>query len=666
VTGSDGVAASVDQQDDARQIGGRLEPVRNRTAVWGLLAGLVPFAVAFAVYLFVFLEIRPSVTGDEPHYLLTAESIAYDLDVDLRNDYASEDRLTKILDRAFFPLEPHAAVYKRSGELRPIRGVGLPTVLAPAIGVGGLTGARLVMVLIAALLADQLYRLLRDLRFRRRYRVAAWAATVFCLPVVLFTSQVYPELAGALLIVTALRVMIVGASNPAALVLGSTAAAALVWLHVRYLPLAVFTLVGLVLAACLQGWRPEIKGPAIKRTVRAAGAIVVRCAGALVQGWRTITLPTLAPFGVVFGLLLLAYDRWYGSPDLHASYTAYGGPEVGTGHWDFWYQYALRDILDPVVGWIPFAPVHWLGFAGLGAVVVTFGWPAAGCIAAAAGYELLISSVGTGVGFGLPARYPMIVVPLIAVPLAVVIQKIRVARLVFVPLLAVSLIFAVAAARNFGGLYPSDIQRIVGMRSTAPAFPELEATVQAPVSFTLPPDAPPAPETGKLEGAEVIGRMRRDKPGFLRFGPYVGLKPGAYLATFSLAAAGVGPEEPVAILQILSGSTVLASKVLTGRQLPPLRDRNDIDLSFATPGGYVETRVYYRGRGTLRAGPISVQPIAVPQPVTHFRDWPLAFLWVGGTVLVGWLFVQVITLNRQRVRSSETSSEHSAGSGSPS
>ena len=34
--------------------------------------------------------------------------------------------------------------------------------------------------------------------------------------------------------------------------------------------------------------------------------------------------------------------------------------------WDFWYDFALRDILDPIVGWIPFAPVHWLGFAALG------------------------------------------------------------------------------------------------------------------------------------------------------------------------------------------------------------------------------------------------------------------------------------------------------------
>lgn len=642
------MTASVEQQRQITRIE-ELRTTRDRGLLWGLVAGLIPFAVAFAVYLFVFLEIKPGATGDEPHYLITAESIAFDLDVDLRNDYASAERVLRMVN--VFPLGPDAFVYKDSGELRPFRGVGLPAVVAPGAALGGLTGARLVMVLIAALLADQLYRLLRDLRLRRRYRILAWGAAMFCLPVVVFSFQIYPELAGALLVVVGGRVIVAGASKPAALALGSSAAAALLWLHVRYLPLSLGILFGLVLAACVNGWAPDSRDRGLRRTVQAARALVVRCGVVLTKRWRTTTLPVLVPYAVVFGLLLVAFYHWYGSPDLNASYAKYGNPEVGKGHWDFWYQFALRDILDPVVGWIPFAPVHWLGFAGLGALVVWFGWPAAGGIAVAAGYELAISSVGTGVGFGLPARYPMIVVPLIAVPLAVVIQRIRVALVIFVPLLAVSVIFAVAAVRNFALLYPGDVQRIVGLRSTAPAFPSLSG-VQAPVSFTLAPNAPPAPLTGKIEGDEIVAKQGRDKPGFVRFGPYVGLKGGAYLATYSLAAEGVRPNEPVAILHVVGANdTIFASKVVTGRQAPPLRTLNDVDLPFATPGGhFVETRLYYRGRGTLRAGPINVQPIAAPQPVSHFHDWPLAFLWVAGTVLVGWLFAQVMLLSRQRGR----------------
>jgi hypothetical protein len=615
--------------------------------------------VAFAVYLYVFLYIRPDTTGDEPHYLITAESIAYDRDVDLRNDYASADRVRRMVN--VFPLGPDAFVYKDSGELRPFRGVGLPAALAPGVALGGLTGGRVVMILIAALMADQLYRLLRDLRLRRRYRVPAWAAAVFCLPVLVFTSQIYPELAGALLVVVALRVMIVGASSVAALALGSAAAAALAWLHVRYFPISVGVLFGLVLAACVHGWAPRSPARGLKGTAQAGRELVFRCATVLVKRWRRTTLPVLAPYAIVFGLLLAAFQRWYGSPDLHASYKAYGSPEVGTGHWDFWYQFALRDILDPVVGWIPFAPVHWLGFAALGCLVVRFGWPAAGCIAVAAGYELFISSVGTGVGFGLPARYPMIVVPLIAVPVAVGIQQLRIARVLFVPLLAVSIVFAVAAVRNFGGLYPGGVQAIFGMRSTAPAFPQL-APISAAVSFSFAPDAPPAPQTGKLEGAQIVGRAGRNKPGFLRYGPYVWLKGGAYLATFSLGAEGVGPEEPAAILEVGTPTALFATKAVTGRELPPSR-LSGINLAFATPGGPIETRVYYRGRGTVRVGTIGVQPIAVPHAASHFPHWPLAFLWVGGTFLVGWLFVQVMTLTRKRVPWNAENPEHSVGRG---
>ena len=642
-----GAAGGVEEQRKTVRVAG-FWTARDRTPLLALVAGLIPFAVAFAVYLLVFLEMRPASTGDEPHYLLTAGSIAYDLDVDLTNDYASRDRVLSV--NKVFPLDHHAFVFKESGELRPIRGVGLPAVLAPAVALGGLTGARLVMLLLAALLADQLYRLLRDLRLPRLYRVLAWGAALFCLPVVVFSSQIYAELPGALLVVVALRVMVVGPSRAAALALGSCAAAALVWLHVRYLPLSVSILFGLAIAACLHGWSPSSRNLGLKGTVEAAGAALVRCGVVLMKRWRTVTLPVLAPYAIGIGLLAAAYEHWYGSPNLQVSYSQFGSPAIGTGHWDFWYQFALRDILDPIVGWIPFAPVHWLGFAALGCLVVRFGWPAAGCIAAVAGYELVIASVGGGPGGVLPARYPMIVVPLIAVPLAVAIQNVRAARVIFVPLLAVSLIFAVAAARDYVRLYPAEVQRVFGMRSTAPAFPVLN-DLQYPVSFTLAPGDPPAPQTGKLERGQLVGRAGRDQPGFLRYGPYVELKSGAYQATFSLAARGVGPNEPVAEIQVVGAptQTILARRTVTGRELRRRR-LSGIDLSFVNPGGHlIETRVLYLGRGTLRAGPIQVQqPITAFQPTTHFRDWPLAFLWVAGTILVGWLFVQVMTPSRKR------------------
>jgi hypothetical protein len=361
-----------------------------------------------------------------------------------------------------------------------------------------------------------------------------------------------------------------------------------------------------------------------------------------------VTLPVLLPFVIGLASLAAAFQYWYGSFDPQSTYRGFNADAgtVGSGGWDFWYEFVLRDFLDPVVGWIPFAPVHWLGLAALGCLVLWFRWAAAACIGVAAAYVLFVSSFGPNVGWGLPARYELIVIPLIAVPLAVAIQEVRAARLVFVPLLALSLVFAVAAVRDYPWLYPIDgTQHIVGLRSSATAYPRTVAP-QPPGPLTLAPDAWPPPQTGKVERGEVVARAGRDQPGFLRYGPYASLQEGAYQATYYLAARGVGPEVPVAGIEVTAGGgkAVFARKIVTAGQLHARR-LSGIDLSFATPGGNaIETRVFYLGRGTVRVGPINVQPITARTATAHFQDWPLSFLWVGGTVLIGWLFVQVMRL----------------------
>ena len=447
---------------------------RERVSLWAVARQLAPFGLAFAVYLAAFLVMRPATAGDEPHYLLVAESIAYDGDVEVANDYANRERTLRVVDQ--FPLSTQfqAAVYTKSGDLRPLHGVGLSAVLAPAVALGGLTGARIVMVLLAALLADQLFRLLRDLGFRQRYRILAWIAAAFSLPVLTFSNQIYPELPGALLVVVSLRIMFVGASSPAALALGSTAAAALVWLHVRYIPVSVGVFFGLALSAFAdrgQGTRSSRALGLVDR-IRAGGASVGRYAAVARKRWRMALPALVVPYALGLGLLAVAFRHWYGSPDPRAPYLGFGYSTVGSGGSNFVWQYVLTDLLNPMAGWIPYAPVHLLGLAALGCLVVMFRWPAAACIAVAAGHELILASAGPLIGWGFPARYPLIVIPLIAIPIALVIQELRVARVVFYPLLAASLILTAAATQDYKRLYPvGDKPRLFGIRSAAAAFP---------------------------------------------------------------------------------------------------------------------------------------------------------------------------------------------------
>ena len=621
--------------------------------MWRVLGWIAPLVLAFAAYLTVQLTADPGTTGDEPHYLLVAESIAFDGDVDMRNDYASRERTLRVVN--VFPLDYNvqAAVYKESGELRPLHGVGLSALLAPAVGLWGLTGARVVMVLIAALLAHQLYLLLADLGLRRRYRIGAWVAVAFCMPVLPFVSQIYPELPGALLVVVVLRIILRGTPSPWALAFGSLASAALFWLHVRYLPISFALLAGLAYAATSDG-REGRAGPSragLRERVRSMGSDLRRRLLVARRRWRTTTLPILVPYALVFASFVALFQHWYGSPDPRTPYYAYSTTTLGGGGLQAVYDYTLHDLFNPLVGWIPFAPVHWLGLAALGCVVVWFGWPAAAVIAVAAAYELSLASSAPVGGWGLPARYLLIVIPLVAVPIAVAIQQIRLARFVFVPLLAGSLILAVAAVRDFSGLYPAgERQTILGLRSIAPAFP-VTLPPRPLTDFTLSPGQHP-PQTGRVQGPAVVAREGRDKRGFMLWGPFAPLKTGAYEATFSLSAAGVGPDAQVAVIEAIGGNDVVfAREIVSPKQLLPRR-LTEIDLTFATPGDFpVQTRLFYLGQGTVRAGPVQVRRIdpggGQPAPA-HLRQWPLAFLWVGGTVLIGALFVQVMGPRRRR------------------
>lgn len=68
-------------------------------------------------------------TGDEPHYVAIAHSIAFDRDLDLANNYNDVDWIV-----GGVPPEAHAMA-GRDGKLRPVHDVGMPLLFAPYVGV---------------------------------------------------------------------------------------------------------------------------------------------------------------------------------------------------------------------------------------------------------------------------------------------------------------------------------------------------------------------------------------------------------------------------------------------------------------------------------------------------------------------------------------------------
>src|ERR687893_887156 len=82
--------------------------------------------------------------GDEPHYLLTAESIVSDGDLDLRDEYATRAY------RNWYPyvLERHGRLTNR--QANDPHGAGFPLFIAPAYALGGPLAVQLLMAATAA------------------------------------------------------------------------------------------------------------------------------------------------------------------------------------------------------------------------------------------------------------------------------------------------------------------------------------------------------------------------------------------------------------------------------------------------------------------------------------------------------------------------------------
>ncbi len=190
--------------------------------------------------------------GDEPHYLMVADSLLRDGDVAVEKDF-EEGRY-----RAFHPepLEPHYRVRGREGVIYSLHAVGLSLLLLPAYALGGYAGASFFMALLGVLVAWETRGLLRDVLVGpaaggraevRQARPAADAvAWVIALspPLLHFAGLVFTEVAAALMVVIVLRHARGLREKPWGVALGLGAAASfLPWLNVRYVPVAGVLLV---------------------------------------------------------------------------------------------------------------------------------------------------------------------------------------------------------------------------------------------------------------------------------------------------------------------------------------------------------------------------------------------------------------------------------------
>ena len=190
-----------------------------------------------------------SITGDEPFYLITTQSLLQDGDLDLRNQYATRSYESFFDDRDGLWTQ---SVPLADGRVLSPHNVGLSLLLLlPGFAIDGLVGVQVQLVLIAALTWALAYVLALRLSGARPWLV--WLATLavaLSATAFIYSSEVYPELPAGLALVGELLVATgrerLSPTPVRALML---LLSALPWLGAKYAPLSALVALYVLLRA---------------------------------------------------------------------------------------------------------------------------------------------------------------------------------------------------------------------------------------------------------------------------------------------------------------------------------------------------------------------------------------------------------------------------------
>jgi hypothetical protein len=337
--------------------------------------GLFLLALAFILALGLRYVRATPATGDEVEYLLLAQSLWREHDLDLADNFARGDHLEYTHDLREMPY----GTWRADGRPVSTHSVGLPLALAPVYAAGGRAGCVAVLALCAAAAAALVRRHAAQLAADDEAGLLAFAL-VAGPPLFFYGFHVYTEAPSALLAFAAF-VLLRREGGAARAVVAAVAVSALGWLHVKMIP-----------AAIVLGFFGVLRQRGASRV--AFAAVVGLCAAAYgIHHYAVFGDPSpLSLYGSKVPRKVQRSSPWLGLPGL---------------------------MLDGAFGLLPVAPGFVLGLAGLGTFARRLGRDGAWGLALLAALLLPVLFWRTWWGgFCPPARFLVPMAPFLAVAAA--------------------------------------------------------------------------------------------------------------------------------------------------------------------------------------------------------------------------------------------------------
>ncbi len=220
-----------------------MAPLRNHPVSWPVLLGLLVAAAYLLLLPFIARTWRA--TGDEPHYLLAAHSLAVDHDLDLTNNYRQFDYLNFYFSRDITPQTRQ----NRAGQQILNHQLGLPALIAPAYAVAGRFGALTMQAVIGGALAALSFKLAAAVSGDEWAALVAALTVAFTPPLLMYPYLVYPELLAAFIVTLILYWAVTRVRPaPAPVIISLLGLMTLPWLNRRFVPLALLLAILLIWA----------------------------------------------------------------------------------------------------------------------------------------------------------------------------------------------------------------------------------------------------------------------------------------------------------------------------------------------------------------------------------------------------------------------------------